>query len=472
MELSEILRAGHKPPDLRTEMSSDFSHKPKNLFLRLIVYVFCFVCIFAITGCAKTPESPTEVPLFEFCGITQFADNFETDFPISVSVVHNTIESGTPIIVNSETTIRAVFEALRGITVGGENGSAHTDDHLQYWFTMQDGSRLGFSFQQGQLMRGNSLYKITGFGKLTSALSYQTIENRKTIDENSYTIGDVPAGESLLDWIKSGQFSYCFDMEIRSAEEEIVLQGSGGVAANKGDFVIYYSDDDTSYRLVYKDGIHYVVDDGKKLCAEVSGESLDQYIIPGLITDWAQVALLDSGEEIIDEISLIFEHCTIAGTESLIFLNNGQVCAIDTTYEEYSIRLFVYFASNRSDGAAGALPGISFDLPENYAQSMEEHMQQSLALVSPVVFPGSVLDENFSHSNSLLFDCDRPFKEVVNWYKDLWPSLGIENGNVHVDKKDYYSYDFRYMDRALAVTIRDMSSGRQKKCDISIIFRD
>lgn len=116
------------------------------------------------------------VPLFEYLNdsaLTAFAENIETDFPVSVTVHHNGWAGRAPHTATDPETIRAVFEALRGITVLDEwPTSAHTDDELIYTFQMADGSTIqGFAFQDGMLLdEWMGLHELTGFNELQQAL--------------------------------------------------------------------------------------------------------------------------------------------------------------------------------------------------------------------------------------------------------------------------------------------------------------
>lgn len=116
------------------------------------------------------------VPLFEYLAdpaLVAFAMNFETDFPISVSVRHDGEAGGIPVTATDPETIRAVFEALRQMTVLGEwPASGHTDDYLNYYFEMANGSEIyGFAFQDGMLLDGGlGVYEISGFEALQRAL--------------------------------------------------------------------------------------------------------------------------------------------------------------------------------------------------------------------------------------------------------------------------------------------------------------
>lgn len=117
------------------------------------------------------------IPLFEHLNdpaLAAFAQSFEANFPVSVSVRHDGEASGTPVTVTAPETIRAVFEALRQITVLCEAPvSGHTDDCLNYYFEMADGSVVyGFQFQDGMLLdEWMGLHVITGFDALQEALA-------------------------------------------------------------------------------------------------------------------------------------------------------------------------------------------------------------------------------------------------------------------------------------------------------------
>lgn len=105
--------------------------------------------------------------------LTAFAMNFEADLPVSVSVRHDGEAGGIPRVATDPETIHAVFDALRQITVLGEwSASGHTDDYLNYYFEMADGSMIyGFEFQDGMLLDNElGLHVITGFDGLQLAL--------------------------------------------------------------------------------------------------------------------------------------------------------------------------------------------------------------------------------------------------------------------------------------------------------------
>ncbi len=116
------------------------------------------------------------VPLFWFLDdltVSWFVDNIKTNFPVSVSVRHDGEGSGEPVTSTDPATIQAVFDALCNISVLEENvKNGHTDDYLNYYFTLADGTVIsGFEFQDGMLLDAwMGLYEITGFDALQRAL--------------------------------------------------------------------------------------------------------------------------------------------------------------------------------------------------------------------------------------------------------------------------------------------------------------
>ena len=116
------------------------------------------------------------VPLIVFLNdpvIRAFTENFEKDFPVSVSVRHDGEASGIPVTVMDSGTIRAVFEALIKINVLGKKPeSGTTDNYLHYYFEMADGNVIyGFVFQNGMLLDSRlGLHEIAGFEALQQAL--------------------------------------------------------------------------------------------------------------------------------------------------------------------------------------------------------------------------------------------------------------------------------------------------------------
>lgn len=125
---------------------------------------------------AATQEPKIDTTLFEFIGsekLMTFAENFEENFPVSVSVLYQSVDGGEPYYATDEATIRAVFEALSRMVVLEEAGWGHTDDYLNYYFEMPDGSTIGgFSFQGGKYLGPRmNLYKVSGFSELYSTLN-------------------------------------------------------------------------------------------------------------------------------------------------------------------------------------------------------------------------------------------------------------------------------------------------------------
>lgn len=163
--------------------------------MKQIIYILLAVMLCVLlAGCAPflnmegNPEPGTAEPglertfrdditLFVFYmndpEIAAFVENFETDFPVSVSVRYQTVAGGEPVTATDEQTIRAVFDALSNMMVVDEAGGGHTDDYLDYYFTMQDGSTVGFTFQEGMLLDDRMMrYNVKGFRELEQAFPW------------------------------------------------------------------------------------------------------------------------------------------------------------------------------------------------------------------------------------------------------------------------------------------------------------
>lgn len=124
----------------------------------------------------QPPAAGQGIPLLEYLNnpvLTAFAENFDKDFPVSVSVRYEGEVGGNPVTITDPEVIRAVFEALQGITVMAErpeNGSRH--DTLRYYFRMADGRDIyNFTFQKDFLLDSRmSLHDILGFDALKAIL--------------------------------------------------------------------------------------------------------------------------------------------------------------------------------------------------------------------------------------------------------------------------------------------------------------
>lgn len=113
-------------------------------------------------------------PIFEFINdemVKDFAENYESNPPVSVTVRYDTVGDGTPDTHTDKETIDAVYKAISTMTVGKSLGSGHTDDYLNYTFKMADNTSITFEFQEGALlMPGMELYEVTNFDALYKAL--------------------------------------------------------------------------------------------------------------------------------------------------------------------------------------------------------------------------------------------------------------------------------------------------------------
>ncbi|MDL2238436.1 hypothetical protein LJC56_11540 [Christensenellaceae bacterium OttesenSCG-928-K19] len=177
--------------------------KRKTVCLLIASMLLCF----CVAGCSApflntggqnlTPTTSEKIgegtPLFEYLDDPQillFAENFEDNVPVSISVLYQTEAGGEPYTVTDEETIRSVFEALQSMMVLGEAGSGHTDDYLNYYFEMADGTIIGgFEFQGGMYLDSRmGLHEVTGFAQLQATLSYPYTG---TTEENLYYENDT-----------------------------------------------------------------------------------------------------------------------------------------------------------------------------------------------------------------------------------------------------------------------------------------
>jgi len=134
-------------------------------------------------GVIPDDDNKLGVPLLEFINkpsLIEFAENFDNNFPVSVSVRHDGEASGEPVTATDPDVIRSVFDALCNITVLEEwHESGATDDYLNYYFEMPNGDMIwDFVFQKGMYLDGwMGLYVITGFENLQEALKDPCADN-------------------------------------------------------------------------------------------------------------------------------------------------------------------------------------------------------------------------------------------------------------------------------------------------------
>lgn len=90
--------------------------------------------------------------------------------PQSANVLYDQVGSRPEVDVTDEETIRWIYEGLRRIEVVGETDMSVTDCYHYVVFTLQDGTKVRFSFESEEILDcgGGRRYSVTGGSELWS----------------------------------------------------------------------------------------------------------------------------------------------------------------------------------------------------------------------------------------------------------------------------------------------------------------
>ena len=89
--------------------------------------------------------------------------------PVSCNVLYDQMGARPDITVTDPATITRIYELVKSINVMGESGMGITDSYHHVIFELQDGTKVGFSFEgEGNLAKGGKNYYVMGDAALWS----------------------------------------------------------------------------------------------------------------------------------------------------------------------------------------------------------------------------------------------------------------------------------------------------------------
>lgn len=157
--------------------------------MNVLVVALVLALSATVLGCAAKPEE-TQTPKVDTPGKGQtyvlasdsiftlsdpttaeklYADMNAGRIPTSCNVLYDEM-GGRPVVdVTDPKTITRLFELASQIKVVGETNISVTDSYHHFYFTLQDGSAIGFSFEgAGIVYMGRTNYEVSGDGALWS----------------------------------------------------------------------------------------------------------------------------------------------------------------------------------------------------------------------------------------------------------------------------------------------------------------
>lgn len=126
-------------------------------------------------GFSTNSPANTVDPLLEWFaddeGVAKLVSSMERgELPTSANVLYDQMGSLPDVEVSDPATIHRIYEYVSAISVAGESGYSVTDSYHHVFFTLADGTRVGFSFEgEGNLVGpGGTNYYVVGDGPLWS----------------------------------------------------------------------------------------------------------------------------------------------------------------------------------------------------------------------------------------------------------------------------------------------------------------
>lgn len=166
---------------------------------------------------------------------------------------------------------------------------------------------------------------------------------------------------SLIRWMKSGTFSYDFEMISEGGGQK--THASGSMAMDGRDMALQTESSAggqrVKSRVIVKDGATYIVDDANKFIMKAPGGGLD--VTGGMINDWTGIAKAGEGTGEVNGKILPYEEYASNGVNSKFYLDGGQVCAIESEYQGHKTLMIITNPSS-------TVPKGAFDLPKGYRQ--------------------------------------------------------------------------------------------------------
>jgi hypothetical protein len=397
---------------------------------------------------ASPKKTSNGTPLFAYLNnpdVYALDANFETDFPVSVSVLYQNVGGGSPYTATDEATIRAVFAALKNISVTGEAGSAHTDDYLTYYFTMADGGGMEFTFQSGCYIGHNeTLLSLEGFNALAEALSYppdwEPPEEIRPLYANERLGFEIElfegweareVNESAVEIIPPGKLQE--ETTTNLIIERVAGRGAEALAAEAKAQSRFGTVIEREYNYLYIDGPYT----GVRLQWEKPGEA-------GTVL-WTDAQFVDDGD----------------GNSYLIYYTTIH----DARYDSRLTWFGTYASAVAYTFHLPKLEEAEIRDPEEEAARLAERLE----LVRPLLYPGSFRDDFWeSDSDDFEYKCNADFDKIAAWYEDCLPKL-FEEGDASAEKdENWRRYSGTYAGNELIIVL--MGRGSRAETSISILF--
>jgi uncharacterized protein YceK len=205
---------------------------------------------------------------------------------------------------------------------------------------------------------GAAMFMLTGCGEEAEEKTGTEGETKtSTNGENNNNNNDSGSAEqSLLDWMKSGKFSYDYTMEATYGGTTITTKGS--MAYDNDKYLSKTEVNGLEMRVIAKDGKFYSIDDTQKIIMTLP---TGQTMTTGIPTEYENMTKTSSGTGTIKGKTLPYEEYQQDEYKTKFYMEDGQIYALEIEGAGITAVMTITNAKN-------SVPDGAFDLPSGYTE--------------------------------------------------------------------------------------------------------
>lgn len=189
-------------------------------------------------------------------------------------------------------------------------------------------------------------------------------------DNNDFELFISDDGEAapVIDWMKSGTFSFDFKSISALGENVTYKSGSLYVVDDRAKIIINgeYEGKTNNFTSIIKEGVMYIYTDLVKQINQVP--FMGVVSTEGFLTDYREIEFSGSGSGIIAGKTLPYDEYNKTGATIKFFSENGRIVGIESEVSLYQFKIVMVITN-----PTNKVPNSAFDFPENY--EMKEMME-------------------------------------------------------------------------------------------------
>jgi len=209
---------------------------------------------------------------------------------------------------------------------------------------------------------GAGLYLFVDWKVIEEDVNDQISQNDNDIGNDNININQTALG-ALAELMNSEKYSY--DLITKVEHEGETITETVSLAKDGENYAISMKGNEGEYRIIYKDGVTYMIIEAEKIVMEQTG---GQDVVFGMLKEqdemaemlgkYSNIEKVGSGTGEIDGKTLPYEEYDSDGYKSKIYMENGQIYAMET---ENQIKII--------KNASKSVPAGTFEIPtEGYTK--------------------------------------------------------------------------------------------------------